>query len=146
MVEAVGAVVAESLAHGAFPLVVGGDCPILLGCLAAASETGPSIGLLFVDGHEDAWPPELSPNGEAADMELGFILGLHRNRLPSQLSASMPQLNFHAVAVLGPRDQAELRAAGVRSLAGRLAVGASAGTHVDERQAELELHSGGMER
>ena len=122
MIEAVGARVAESLWQGAFPLVLGGDCPILLGCLTAGKQTGSSIGLLFVDGHEDAWPPEHSPRGEAADMELGFILGLHRDRLPASVSESMPQLDFDAVAVLGPRDQRELREAGISSLEGQLAV------------------------
>jgi arginase len=122
MVKAVGARVAESLGQGAFPLVLGGDCPILLGCLAAGMQTGSSIGLLFVDGHEDAWPPEHSPSGEAADMELGFILGLHRNRLPASVSESLPQLDFDAVAVLGPRDQRELREAGISSLEGQLAI------------------------
>ncbi len=34
------------------------------------------MGVLFIDGHEDAWPPELSTTGEAADMELGFALGV----------------------------------------------------------------------
>jgi arginase len=122
MIEAVGARVADSLRQRAFPLVLGGDCPILLGCLAAAKRTGHSIGLLFVDGHEDAWPPEHSPSGEAADMELGFILGLNRDRLPASVSESMPQLDFDAVAVLGPRDQRELREAGISSLEGQLAV------------------------
>jgi arginase len=102
--------------------VVGGDCPILLGCLAGAELTGESVGLMFVDGHEDAWSPALSRTGEAADMELGFILGLNHEGLPTDLSRSMPRLDGHAVAILGPRDQEELKEAGIPSLACRVAL------------------------
>jgi len=120
MIRGVRSRVAESLARGAFPLVLGGDCPILLGCLAALLARESSAGLVFVDGHEDAWPPERSPSGEAADMELGFILGLTDRDLPRDLRISIPRLRFDDVVVLGPRDQTELRAAGVDTLQGRL--------------------------
>ena len=57
-------------------LIVGGDCPILIGALAGCADAaGTPPGLLFVDGHEDAWPPHASTTGEAADMELGLLLG-----------------------------------------------------------------------
>src|SRR5262245_17233718 len=49
LVSRVRDAVAPILANGHLPLIVGGDCPLLLGCLAAASED--RIGLLFVDGH-----------------------------------------------------------------------------------------------
>ena len=80
MVAAVRALVAQAIGHGDVPLVIGGECPLLLGCLAAARDAYGRVGLLFVDGHEDAWPPHQSTTGEAADMELGFALGLTVNR------------------------------------------------------------------
>ena len=74
MVVALQQAVASSLSDRRFPLVLGGDCPVLLGCLAGARDIHGRVGLLFVDGHEDAWPPTTSTTGEAADMELGLAL------------------------------------------------------------------------
>ena len=75
LVAGVRDAVAPLLENGHLPLIIGGDCPLLLGCLAAASGRG-RVGLLFVDGHEDAYLPEQSSTGEAADMELAFALGM----------------------------------------------------------------------
>ena len=109
--------VAESFARGAFPLVLGGDCPILLGCLGAATaRRGGRV--LFVDGHEDAWPPARSTTGEAADMELGWLLGLNAAGLPANLRAEIPILEPGDVIVLGARDEQELADAGVESIGG----------------------------
>jgi arginase len=70
--------------RGRIPLMVGGDCPVLLGALASIGPgTGP--GLLMLDGHEDAWPPSLSETGEASDSELGIALGLISDLPPTSL-------------------------------------------------------------
>jgi arginase len=114
MIRAVRARVEASLRTGSFPLVIGGDCPILLGCLGAA---GDEVGVLFVDGHEDAWPPELSTTGEAADMELGFALGRTGGGLPVDILQEIPRVAADAVVVLGPRDEVELAEASVSSIA-----------------------------
>lgn len=108
--------VGEALAAGSVPVVVGGDCPVLLGALAAAVAQGHRPGLVFVDGHEDAWPPVLSPTGEAADSELGVALG--RVPGPAGLDGLLPAVAADDVVVLGARDAAELAAAGCPSLAG----------------------------
>lgn len=115
MIRAVRAEVGAVHRAGAVPLVVGGDCPILLGCLGVRGVASPP-GLLFVDGHEDAWPPSLSTTGEAADMELGFALGLTGDGLPGTLRSEVPTLDRERVVVVGPRDEPELAAAGVRSI------------------------------
>ena len=57
MVENLSEIVGHSLAGGHWPLVIGGDCAVLLGALLGIRKAGSRIGLLFVDGHEDAWPP-----------------------------------------------------------------------------------------
>src|SRR5512132_3764529 len=75
MVTRVRDAVTSILGNGHFPLVIGGDCPLLLGCLAGA-KTNERIGLLFVDGHEDAYLPAQSSTGEAADSALAFALGM----------------------------------------------------------------------
>ncbi|MGI8704012.1 MAG: arginase family protein [Candidatus Limnocylindrales bacterium] len=138
MIRTVGPRVAASLIRGAFPLVVGGDCPILLGCLAGLLAHQSSCGLVFVDGHEDAYPPDRSPSGEAADMELGFALGLTDAALPPDLRDAIPRLRFEDVVVLGPRDQAELRESGIETLEGRLAYLASGAVAADPAAAAAE--------
>lgn len=119
MIRAVRADVAAIVGDDAFPLVLGGDCPILLGCLGgSAVERMP--GLLFVDGHEDAWPTASSSTGEAADMELGFALGITLDGLPPDLKREIPRLEARSVVVIGPRDHGELADAGVASVRDRV--------------------------
>ena len=120
MVEATREAVARAFSERRFSLVVGGDDPPLLGCLMAASETHGRVGLLFVDGHEDAYPPHDSPTGEAADMELGLALGRGLEGLPRELRAPLPLLDPSDVALLGPRDAGILREDGVASLQGEV--------------------------
>jgi arginase len=121
MVLGVHACVQQALREDRLALVIGGDCPVLLGCLAAATERYGRMGLLFVDGHEDAWPPARSPTGEAADMELGLALGVTTVPTLPTLAATLPLVQASDVVVLGPRDAAELRAAAVPTLADRVA-------------------------
>jgi arginase len=111
--------VASILGDGRFPLVIGGDCPLLLGCLIAVRDHD-RIGLLFVDGHEDAYLPEQSSTGEAADTELAFALGMADASWSSELAAELPIVAPADVRILGARDRALLRAEGVASLGDRL--------------------------
>jgi arginase len=53
--------------RGLFPVVLGGDCSILLGNLLALRRRG-RYGLLFLDGHADFYQPEAEPSGEVASM------------------------------------------------------------------------------
>lgn len=108
------AAIGEALQAERFPLLVGGDCPVLLGCMVAAASRAGELGLLFVDGHEDAYQPFASPTGEAADMELGFLLGL------SESPAAVPLIPAGHVAVLGARDGRQLREEGRPSIRTRL--------------------------
>jgi arginase len=121
LVEATRRSVRESLERGRVPLLVGGDCPVLLGALAAGRDRYGEAGLLFVDGHEDAWPPGLSETGEASDSELAIALGRVAG-LPDPLAGLMPLLAPHGLAMLGPRDRQEIVAAGVDTLEGTAAV------------------------
>lgn len=93
---------------------------MILGALAALQAERDRPGLLFVDGHEDAWPPRASPAGEAADCELGLALRLFDAGLSSQLRAVLPRIDPADVAAVGPCDADELAAAGLASLDGQL--------------------------
>jgi arginase len=121
LVEATRAVVGRSLDAGRRPLMVGGDCPVLLGALAAARDRHGATGLLLVDGHEDAWPPRRSNTGEASDSEVAIALGLVA-ALPEPLNRLVPLLDRRDLAMLGPRDRRELEAAGLESLAETVAL------------------------
>jgi arginase len=108
-------------------LLVGGDCPVMLGALAAVREHAkPRVGLLMLDGHEDAWLPSQSPTGEASDSELAIALGLVPDRLPAPLDRLVPLLDPADVALIGPRDRAEIEAEGGRSLRGHVGLFLSA--------------------
>jgi arginase len=64
----------EVLDGGEKPVVLGGDCSILLGNLLALNRRG-RFGLLFLDDHADFYQPEAEPNGEAASMDLALATG-----------------------------------------------------------------------
>jgi arginase len=131
--------IADARRAGHLPVVVGGDCPILIGALAGCAEaSGRPPGLLFVDGHEDAWPPMASTTGEAADMELGLLLGRALDGVEPALLAQVPRLDPANVAVLGVRDRAELDAAGVASLDGTVTVLHDAAVRADPATAALD--------
>ncbi len=63
MIGRVAGAVRAARSRGRFPLLLGGDCPVMLGALAALQHEQDRPGLLFVDGHEDAWSPLASPTG-----------------------------------------------------------------------------------
>jgi arginase len=89
-----------------FPLVVGGDCSCLLGIRPPA--------LVCVDGHEDTMPLDVSEDGEAANTEIGLLLGLTGRTLEHRFES----LDKDALALLGPRDDAWRARFNVASLRG----------------------------
>jgi arginase len=118
MVQRTREAVAAVHRAGGFPLVLGGDCPVVLGALAATRDRFGGAGLLMVDGHEDGYPPWRSSTGEAADCELFLALGLPADGLPEELAALAPLLAPAQVALLGPRDEATIVREGAASLRG----------------------------
>ena len=93
------------LARGELPLILGGDCSILLGSALALRRRG-RFGLLFIDGHADFYQPEVNPNGEAASMELGFATG-RGPRLLSDIEGRRPLVRDEDTVVFGMRDAEE---------------------------------------
>ncbi|WP_207477097.1 arginase family protein [Arenibaculum pallidiluteum] len=87
------------------PVVLGGDCSILLGCLLALRRRG-RYGLLFLDGHADFYQPEAEPKGEAASMELALATG-RGPAIVADLEGLGPLVQDADVVVLGRRDAAE---------------------------------------
>jgi arginase len=106
----VGAVLDE----GAVPVVLGGDCTILLGTMLALRRRG-RYGLLFLDGHADFYQPEAEPTGEAASMELALVTG-RGPQLLSDLDGLGPLVRDEDVVVFGFRDAEHAAAEGSRPL------------------------------
>lgn len=72
--ETLADAVGEELIAGRFPLVIGGDCSVLLGS-ALALRRRSRYGLIFFDGHTDFKVPATSPSKGAAGMDLAFVTG-----------------------------------------------------------------------
>ncbi len=100
----------EVLDGGEVPIVLGGDCSILLGNLLALSRRG-RHGLFFLDGHADFYQPEAEPNGEAASMDLALATGRGPN-VVADLDGRGALVRDEDVVVLGRRDAEEAEAAG----------------------------------
>jgi arginase len=94
--------VAEVLAAGGFPVVLGGDCSILLGPMLALRRRG-RFGLLHVDGHADFWHPSQEDLGEAASLDLALVTGRGPQPL-TDLEGLSPLVRDDDVAQLGYRS------------------------------------------
>ena len=102
------------LVRGEFPVILGGDCSILLGPALALKRRG-RFGLLFIDGHADFYQPEVNPNGEAASMELAFATG-HGPPLLCDIEGRGPLFRSEDVVAFGYRDGQEQRSYGSQPL------------------------------
>jgi arginase len=119
MIDDVHRSVGSALAAGHFPLVYGADCTVLLGAVPALRDAAGRAGLVFADGHEDTTSLDSSPDGEAANMEIGLLLGLTGHLAPARLRRLLPALEPDALGMLGMRDSAWRRELNVASLAER---------------------------
>lgn len=94
--------VGSTLDRGRFPIVLGGDCSILLGTALALRRRG-RFGLFFMDGHADFYSPESEPSGEVASMELAIVTGREPAAL-ADLEGRRPLVRDEDVVVFGFRD------------------------------------------
>ncbi|RPD42792.1 arginase family protein [Chitinophaga barathri] len=88
-----------------FPLVLGGDCSILLGIMSSLKKRG-RYGLVFMDAHADFYEPEKSTTGEEADMDLALVTGRGPEEL-TDMEQLGPYVQDELVIHLGQRDQEE---------------------------------------
>ncbi|MFD3615518.1 arginase family protein [Streptomyces sp. NPDC058676] len=117
LADAVGGV----LDRDRFPVILGGDCSVLLGSLLALRRRG-RHGLLFLDGHTDFYQPAAEPAGEVASMELALATGRGPAVL-ADLEGRGPLVRDADVVALGFRDTQESTTAGMQPLpAGLLAM------------------------
>jgi arginase len=106
MTDALNVRIGQAVRGGRFPFVYGGDCSALLGIVTGLRDHVGDVGLVFVDGHEDTMPLDVSEDGEAANTEIGLLLGLTGRLLTGSLGDRLPALRCEQLVVLGPRDDA----------------------------------------
>ena len=105
-----GEKVRDVLHSGRFPLVIGGDCSILLGCLYGARLAG-GRGLVHIDGHSDFFHPgnynTASRLGSAAGMDLALASGRGELLLTHWPEIGRPLVEDADVVQVGERDAEE---------------------------------------
>lgn len=84
------------------PVVLGGDCTILLGSMLAFRRRG-RYGLLFIDGNADFFQPEQEPNGEGASMDLALVTG-HGPSLLTDIEGRGPLVRSEDAVAFAYRD------------------------------------------
>jgi arginase len=101
------AAVRATLDAGAFPLVIGGDCSVLLGSLYGARLAG-ARGLIHVDGHSDFFHPgnydTQSRLGSAAGMDLALATGRGEPLLTQWPNVDGPLVRDEDAVQLGDRE------------------------------------------
>lgn len=97
-----------------FPLVLGGDCSILIGILSGLKARG-QYGLIFFDAHADFYQPEKSTTGEVADMDLAIVTGRGPEIL-TNIHGLRPYVADEHVIHVGQRDWEETRKYGSQDI------------------------------
>jgi arginase len=100
--------------NGSFPVVLGGDCSILIGIMPALKLQG-TYGLIFLDAHADFYEPEKSITGEVADMDLAIITGRGPSIL-ANINNLQPYVEDENVVHVGQRDIEETKKYGSRDI------------------------------
>jgi arginase len=97
--------VADVVADGRLPLLIGGDCTITLGVIAGFRRAHPDAGLVYVDGDADVSTPESTGSGILDSMGVAHLLGQGAPEL-ARLAGESPLLQPHRLALVGgdPRE------------------------------------------
>jgi arginase len=106
--------VEEVLDAGEFPVVLGGDCTIVLGSMLALRRRG-RYGLFFIDGNADFFQPDAEPNGEGASMDLAFVTGFGPSLL-TDLEGRRPLVRPEDAVAFAIRDHEDQAAFGSQPL------------------------------
>jgi arginase len=102
--------VAGSVRRNRFPLVLGGDCSNILGCLLGLRMTG-GRGLVHIDGHSDFFHPGnydvAGRLGSAAGMDLALTTGRGEALLTQWPDLIGPLVDDADVVQLGERESSD---------------------------------------
>jgi arginase len=107
--------VAAVLDEGEFPVVLGGDCSVLLGTMLALRRRG-RYGLLYIDGDADFYQPEVNPlRGAVSASDLAFATGRGPD-VVTDIEGRRPLVRDDDVAVFACRDAADRERRGCQPL------------------------------
>jgi arginase len=88
---------------GEFPVVLGGDCSILLGTMLALRHRG-RFGLLYIDADADFYQPEVNPiRGAASASDLAYATG-YGPAIVADIEGAAPLVRAEDVVVFANRD------------------------------------------
>jgi len=113
----------ESLEHGAFPLVLGGDHSVAAGSVAASADwvrrtSNQPLGLIWIDAHGDMNTPSTSSTGNVHGMPLAALLG-HEPIELARIGANPSILPEHTVLVgirnIDEQEKAQIRSSGIHA-------------------------------
>lgn len=90
----------RALVLGAIPVVLGGDCTITLGVVAAVRRVRPGAGLFYFDGDADLATPESTSSGILDAMGIAHLIGLTDNEL-ANLDHQRPMLPSERLVLFG---------------------------------------------
>ncbi|HTV10049.1 MAG TPA: arginase [Candidatus Aquilonibacter sp.] len=115
--ELTAACVQEALAHGATPIVLGGDHSVAAGTVAGVANffraQQKRIGLIWMDAHSDINTPETSPSGNVHGMPVAALLGMEPEALRDLLGWS-PKVLAQNTVIIGVRDVDERERENIR--------------------------------
>lgn len=98
-------VMEKVLDNNEFPVILGGDCSILLGTSLALKRRG-RYGVLYIDGHPDMYPPEHSTIlGAASASDVGYATGRGPD-IVTNIEGRKPLLRDDDVVIFGYGDGA----------------------------------------
>ena len=113
--------VAETVAEGEFPLVLGGDHSIAIGTLGGLARAhGAAGGVIWMDAHSDINTPTTSPSGNVHGMPLAVALGLARDPRFDSSAWPLPMVAEQHTVLVGVRSVDEGERERLRSIGARV--------------------------
>lgn len=100
--QQLAAVVKKVIEQNKTPLVIGGDCSVMIGNALALKQKG-DYGLFHLDGHTDYMWPEFSQTGGAAGMGLALVAGIGHEKL-ANISGLRPYIKEENIYCVGNRE------------------------------------------
>ncbi len=94
---------------GYSPLVIGGDCSVLMGIIEGLGNSKRKIGMIYMDAHGDFNTPETTPSGIIGGMDVAIAAGRGPRRLASMFGHS-PLIPEENTVLFGTRDLDTLEA------------------------------------
>jgi arginase len=103
--------VADTLARGQVPFLIGGCCALVPGAMAGVRDVRGRAGLAHLDGHLDLYDEKSSPLGEAADMPVTVAIGRGPTRWVEAAGGASAATSD--VWIIGYRDRDQSRLDGM---------------------------------